>query len=186
MIDPKIYLPGTNTSPGQYIRASSLQASQIRVEDVADVLSKICRFGGRAAYPYSVAQHAVIVSYLCPEELAFEGLHHDDVEAYTGYGDALGPSKTDDQRALEQLIRSQAVAPAFGLALFEPGLIKEADQAALGFEQLLVQKREDLHAFSVPSWPARGALWLKDMIGPWHWTKARDCYLERHWELYGV
>lgn len=186
IIDPKIYLRGTNTVRGCVIRSATLQADQVRVEDLADTLAKICRFGGRTLYPYSVAQHAVLTSWLAPEEFAFEALHHDDSEAYTGYGDALGPSKTDDQRALEQLLRVQAIAPAFGLATFEPAEVKEADLAALAYEQLIVQGREDLDAFSVPPWPSRGALWLKEQLAPWHWTKARDTFLERHWELYGV
>ena len=184
MIDTRIYLPGTNTTPGKVVRSAELRQEDVRVEDLAETLSKICRFGGRTAYPYSVAQHAVLVSHLLPEELAFEGLHHDDVEAYTGYGDALGPSKTDAQRALEQHIRANAVAPAFGLAWFEPPAVKEADLAALAYEQLMVQQRTDLHAFSVPPWPARGAAWLKEQLSPWHWTRARDAFLERHWELY--
>lgn len=184
MIDPRIYLPGTNTSPGCVVKTRDVIADHVRVEDIAQTLAKICRFGGRTNYPYSVAQHAVLVSHLCVPELAFEGLHHDDCEAFTGYGDALGPGKTDEQRALEQLIRSQAIAPAFELGLFEPGLVKEADQAALSFEQFFVQGREDLHAYSVPAWPAHGAAWLKELLAPQHWTYARDQYLARHWELY--
>lgn len=185
-MNPMIYLPGTNTSPGRAVRVRDLVPEDVRVEDTAATLAKICRFAGRTEYPYSVAQHAVLVSYLCPEELAFEGLHHDDCEAYTGYGDALGPSKTEDQRALEQWLRANVVGPAYGLATFEPAEVKAYDLAALAYEQLWVQRRQDMNAYNVPPMPARGALWLKDALGPWHWTKARDAYLERHWELYGV
>lgn len=183
-MNPPIYLPGTNTTPGGVIRVRDLTPAHVRVEDVADTLAKICRFGGRVEYPYTVAQHAVLCSYLAEPASAFEALHHDDVEAFTGYGDALGPGKTDEQRALEQWIRANVVAPAFGLELFESGEVKRADMAALALEQLLVQRRQDLDAFTQPT-GADVARWGA-LIRPMHWRAARAAYLERHWELYGV
>lgn len=64
--------------------------------EVALVLAKINRFGGRTCYPYSVAQHAVFCAELVQSEggghpQQFDALHHDDTEVLTG--DILGPLK---------------------------------------------------------------------------------------------
>ncbi len=71
------------TSTGRYIDPFKLVPSDISINDIANHLSKICRFNGACKFHYSVAQHSVYVSYLCKtsnERLA--GLLHDASEAY--------------------------------------------------------------------------------------------------------
>ena len=158
-----------------------LRPEQVRVEDVAETLSKINRFNGRTPYPYSVAQHAVLTSHLTAPVWAFEALHHDDTEAYLG--DVIGPVKRllPLVGRIEKRIRRRAIAPAFGLCAHEPVSVKDADYAALRIEQVCLQSR------GVPIPPLHTPLSkVKDMLRPLHWRKARDLYLERHWELYGV
>ena len=52
------------------------------IEEIATALSRLMRFNGHSKWPYSVAQHSVLVSKLCKYPLA--GLLHDAHEAYTG------------------------------------------------------------------------------------------------------
>ncbi len=63
----------------------------IDILDIAHGLSMVCRFGGHTKKFYSVAQHSIIVSKLCPPEYALEGLMHDATESYMG--DMVRPLK---------------------------------------------------------------------------------------------
>lgn len=59
------------------------KVEDIKIEDIAHSLSKICRYGGHCPKFYSVAQHSVLCSYMdgTPEEqMTF--LMHDSSEAY--------------------------------------------------------------------------------------------------------
>lgn len=159
-----------------------LVPSMVHLNDVADTLSKINRFGGRTPYPYSVAQHAVLVSYLVPPEHAYEALHHDDTEAFVG--DVLGPIKANLPwfKELEARVR-RAVAYKFGLAECEPAAVKSADELALKIEQSLIQGRKDI----VWSLPAGVARWqIDNLVTRMNTERAYISYMLRHKSLTGT
>lgn len=54
----------------------------ICIEDIAHHLAAENRYNGATKFPYSVAQHSILVSEECPEDLMLEGLLHDAEEAY--------------------------------------------------------------------------------------------------------
>lgn len=72
------------TCSGKSIDLFNPNPDQIDINDIAHNLSQINRFNGGTKWPYSVAQHSVIVSRIVHPKFALLGLLHDAAEAYTG------------------------------------------------------------------------------------------------------
>jgi hypothetical protein len=108
---------------------------KILIDDVAHALAHQCRFGGHASKFYSVAEHSVHVSKLCPPEDALWGLLHDASEAYLVDPPRplkLLPEFVEYREAERRLQR--AVAARFGLPEVQPGSVTEADDTMLWIE----------------------------------------------------
>jgi hypothetical protein len=58
------------------------QPDEIRILDIAQALSKLCRYGGHCRRFYSVAEHSVLVASKAPDHLKLSALMHDASEAY--------------------------------------------------------------------------------------------------------
>lgn len=170
-------LPYIQTYSGVKFRHMWPLPEDVRLEDIAHGLSLLCRFGGQIKKFYSVAEHAVRVSYICDPEDAFEGLHHDDAEGL-GCVDVLRPIKRapgmEVYRMYENLTIS-AINQKFGLRP-EPESVKLADRIMLETEA------RDLFP-SKNQWKGEFAKPLKEKIIPWTSAKAEKMYLKRHHEL---
>jgi predicted Fe-S protein YdhL (DUF1289 family) len=117
----------------------------VRLEDIAHSLSQTNRFCGHTNDPYSVGQHALLVSMVAENFAAQEfhcrgcvrrartvalwGLHHDDSEAYicdlvhpVKRAGALGEYYRETEHRLMDVI-----AQAFLLGTAEPPEVKRAD-----------------------------------------------------------
>jgi hypothetical protein len=107
----------------------------IDLEDIAHSLSLQCRFAGHCSEFYSVAQHSVLVSYLCGVQDALWGLMHDASEAYLV--DVPRPlkisGKFDKYLEFEKNMQD-AICERFHLPKEEPISVKVADQIALATE----------------------------------------------------
>ena len=107
----------------------------ICIEDIAHSLSNQCRFTGHTSAHYSVAQHSVLVSYLCNPENALHGLLHDGSEF--ALVDVASPIKKLPEmigyRELEKKVQS-AIYRRFGLTEQEPADVKRADLLVLSIE----------------------------------------------------
>jgi 5'-deoxynucleotidase YfbR-like HD superfamily hydrolase len=132
-----------DTASGRRLDLDNPRPDNIRIEDVAGGLSKVCRFGAQAREYYSVAQHALLVQCLVVEaghpELALAALHHDSHEAYVC--DIPKPLKNkiavinDAYRAVCDEL-DLVIVEAFGIEWPEQGspeqrTIKHADRQAL-------------------------------------------------------
>lgn len=56
---------------------------EVSIEELAHILSNVCRFAGHVRYFYSVAQHALNVSLIVDQAHRKAGLLHDTAEGFT-------------------------------------------------------------------------------------------------------
>jgi 5'-deoxynucleotidase YfbR-like HD superfamily hydrolase len=123
-----------NTHSGRKIDLNNPTVEMIDVDDIEHALANYCRFGGHSKYHYSVAQHSILVAFLCPDELKFAGLMHDATEAYLG--DVIKPLKViigDVYKKLEDKFDA-VICETFGLTKSELLAVKIYDKQAIEIE----------------------------------------------------
>lgn len=165
------------TYTGRRFTPTNPNPDAIVIQDIAHALSMQCRFGGHVKSFYSVAQHCVLVSYICNFEDAFWGLMHDASEAYLV--DLPRPlkhsGKLDAYIEFEGKVQA-AICKRFGLSEKEPASIKKADTILLVTEarDLLPNKRSDWELTAEP---------LPLKINPLGPREAKDMFMKRFYEL---
>jgi hypothetical protein len=127
------------TFTGQSIDLLDPDPSAITIEDIAHGLAQTCRFSGQCPRFYSVAEHAIRVSYMVPEREGLAALLHDASEAYLS--DLVSPVKAlgglSGYRALEARLmdviyqRFGVVVP-FGVVI--PETVQRADAEIVELE----------------------------------------------------
>jgi len=101
---------------------------EVSIVDIAHALSNAARFAGHLMRFYSVAQHSVLVSMMCPPELQLWGLLHDASEAYLT--DVPSPVKRDPGFAFYREAETHlmnVICDVFGLTQGEPTAVKLVD-----------------------------------------------------------
>ena len=132
---------------GRELRVPEFNADAITLEEVATVLSRICRFGGRTSVFYSVAEHSVRVADLVrdlggsPQD-QFAGILHEVDEALLGFDPPAPLLKLlPDLRALkDQALR--AGLRRYGLPEELPEVVHRADLVLLATEKRDLLKPE--------------------------------------------
>jgi len=109
----------------------------IRITDIAHSLSQINRFTGHCKFPYPVAQHSRLGSYLVPKQFALRFLLHDASEAYLT--DMNRPLKHftpvgAEYRKIEGPLQSKLYA-RFGIYGPDPECIHDIDNQMLYAEK---------------------------------------------------
>ncbi len=167
------------THSGRRFNPLNPNPDAIVIQDIAHSLSMMCRFTGHCKKFYSVAQHSVLVSYICDSQDAMWGLLHDASEAYLV--DVPRPLKRsgyfEEYKRFEANMQ-EAVCKRFGLPVKEPASVKKADG------QLLVTEARDLMSPLHPDW--RNAMDpLPFKIEAWDQQHAKDMFMKRFFELFG-
>ncbi len=186
------------TYTGKAFDLSAPLPSMVCIEDIAHALATLNRYCGHAAWPYSVAQHSIMVAEIVAAtapELGLPALLHDAAEAYTN--DWSSPlkrmMKDADEHTLGEFVQvplkversiERAIHRKFRIALTLAGhrLIKHADLIALATE------KRDLFG------PAPQAGWgdatgfamppLDEPCAEWPWAVAKTRFLQA-FERYG-
>jgi hypothetical protein len=177
----------TTTNAGVKIYSpDQFKACEVRLSDIMDGISKICRYNGQIDRFYSVAEHSVLVSVMAElagdEDAILPALFHDAHEAYSG--DLPTPHKT--------MVR--------GLAKFEEGYaltVREAlnlpapedplwDRVAQYDMQILHRELSVLRRGNLPYWhdPEVETL-VPAQVQPvgFEWQEARALFRRRVREL---
>lgn len=160
----------------------------VNILDIANSLSRICRFSGDTIPFYTVAQHSVEVSLRVPREHALCGLLHDAAEAYTGdlttpYKEALlsiNPAALEAVKEIERRI-NVIIGVKYGVGLVHlPECVKTAD-----FKMLATERRDFMRATT--------HVWSIDVLGfdpyagarldAWPLNEVEERFLNRFYEL---
>jgi uncharacterized protein len=155
---------------------------EVRIEDIAHALSNQCRFSGHVRRFYSVAQHSIHVTELCPPEHRLAALLHDAPEAYVI--DLPRPIKQLPELhpyRVAELKVWEAVVLRFGLQLILPARVVEADHIMLASEV------RDLMTPCERVW----GKWVREIVpreapvNPWGPARAESTFLALFRHLYG-
>lgn len=155
------------------------RAQDVDILDIAHALAMQCRFAGHCREFYSIAQHSVRVSLLCPPEYALWGLLHDASEAYLvdiprplKRSAAMKPYRDAEARVM------RAVCEHFGLWPEEPEVIRAMDNA------VLFREAHDFMTSQGAGWELSTPL-LKDAIIPLLPNEAKLLFLGRYTGITG-
>lgn len=148
---------------------------EISLEDIAHSLSLLCRFTGHTREFYSVAEHSVRVSWLCPDEHAAWGLMHDASEAYIA--DLTRPIKRFSDLG-EPYLRIETrlmhcICQRFGLPSEQPECVSKADLVLL-----MTEKRDLCEGHNSKPWEDTEDS-LTEVIEPWPHRIAEQRFLQR-------
>ena len=127
--------PWIQTYSGRRFTPTNPIVEAIDIEDIAHPLSMQCRWSGHVKQFYSVAQHSVLVSYLCDAKDALCGLLHDGSEAYLV--DIPRPIKKSgkfDNYLEFEIVMQNAICERFGIQKDMPDSVKFADDMLLSME----------------------------------------------------
>lgn len=143
---------------------------EIDPTDIAHALSLLCRYGGHVDRFYSVAEHCVLMSEAVAPEHALAALLHDATEAYVC--DVPRPLKRQlpGYREIESNVW-WAIAEHFGVKLYLPAEVKEADN------RILLTERDALMPNTRYSWSVDGMEPLPVKVEGWSPEAAEGRFL---------
>ncbi len=163
---------------GRYLDFTALTPDDIDFDDVAHGIGQRIRFGGHTIRPITTAEHALRVARFSRmlamhmtddaathRDAYIWGLHHDDHDYVTPWGDCLRPGKTPEMRVAEAKIDTVIMAAMD----WEPSsavreIVDTADDAALYFEAMLWQTRG--HDWAPAVWSGSDRSSLLNMLIP--------------------
>jgi uncharacterized protein len=165
-------------STGTRMDLANPSLESISITDIANSLSKICRFTGHSTKFYSVAEHCVRASHI-PKgyEAQFATLMHDAHEAFCG--DVSSPLKAllPDYKTVEAKLQ-QIVRERYAISHENDDIVRTCDL------KMLATEKRDLMANSHTYWDIlKHVEPLTVAITPWDHALAKKMFLRRFNEL---
>lgn len=151
---------------------------EIHLEDIAHALSQMNRYGGHTLFPYSVAQHCILLSYVIDPQYSFLALMHDASEAYLC--DIPRPIKKDltNYSNIENRLMA-VIAKKFNFTWPMPEEVKIGDNRMITTERFQVMpKGDDYNLVPSDKYPA-----YKIKITEITAKQAKEAFINRFKEL---
>lgn len=174
----------TQTYPsGNKIYFDNPDPNKILITDIAHQLALTNRYAGATKFPYSVAQHCVLMSEVVPDKWKFYALMHDSPEyicqdLVSMIKNIVGDSYQLVYKGVEDIIYRKYGLPTGPM----PQVIKTADL------RMLATEKKYLSARSGHSWHIGHYAYPKSKIeiSEWSWQKAERTFLKRFYSLYSA
>lgn len=169
----------TETASGQRFYHREPDGHNFRLYDIAHQLAQVNRYGGACRWPYSVAQHSVLMADYAMQHtgdpmLALDCIFHDAAEAYLG--DMKKPVKDDlpDYQELEAMVQT-ALRWSFAAICVPPeqtDFCRELDRRIVFDEKAQVMLNPHITWNTGPPQP------LGIKIARWSFEKSRRRYAQ--------
>lgn len=148
----------------------------IKIEDIAQSLSYLCRYKGHCRQFYSVAHHSILVCDNVPDHLKAAAMLHDAAEAYLGDmpRHLKRYTKTGIHFSAMELNLMGVIAEKFDVDFedFNHPILKNIDTC------ILLDERKHLFYHQDIDWELGGAKPLNIMIGFFGAGKSRQLFLQ--------
>lgn len=150
---------------GRLVDPFNLTEDDVRATDFVHALSCINRFTGQVMYPYSVAQHTIVLYKHVPKELRKAALIHDFTEVY--FNDLASPVKREFPAYKEHEKKAAwPIVKVFDVPMWQVQDVGEYDKR--------LYKDESVNLFDVIEGHGMGDDLEPLGIDPWF-------FRERHW-----
>jgi hypothetical protein len=163
---------------GNYFDYDKLSSEIININDIANGLAMICRFGGQCDQFYSVAEHSIWISFFVPKALALCGLLHDASESVLG--DTPKPRKNKQLDYVKDELELEInIAKQYNIPFPYPPIIKEIDQ-----RMLLTERSQLFKNYKIgDKWAYEDKHPLPIKLCKWKPSKAKEMFIARYEDI---
>lgn len=166
------------TVSGGFVNVIDTDPDTIDIEDIAHGLSLINRFNGQIPRPYSIAQHSIEVSKMCPSGLKLYGLLHNAAKAYLS--DITRPVKVRPDMEAYWKIEDQLLSTILVKYKLNPQI---PDEVKMIDEKMTVTEGK-YFGHDVSKWRLQRIPYDIIIINPMPWTFVKKQFLKEFIRLY--
>jgi hypothetical protein len=144
-------------------------------EEIGKRLSRIARYSGKGVAPYSIAQHAYIVSLMVSPANAFQAICHDNAETITGDINGVFKKFVPEIKKAEAFVQAKVLS-SHGLPQTICDEVETADKRIVIPEMKMIKNNNDFITFKAHNGDIR-------TFKLWDYETAEVLYISRFYEL---